>query len=127
MGTFTLQPAKLFQTRLIVDKSKPIETYTFRELVALLAPQNEPTQRARLGSLKPGYFVGTSHSARNPKKINTFFLATFGPGDLAHALQKDPSFVDRMISVYRVETTGYDAKVDEPKKLPRDPEIPPEP
>lgn len=113
MSRFVLQPARILLTRLAPDPSKEVEEKTFEQMFVELAQKNR-LEGAKLGLLKQGSYVGTCWSARSPgTKIVFVLLTAGGNGNIDFVLKADPSFPQRLISVYRVESAEYDAKVSE--------------
>ena len=114
MSKFVLKPARLLQTRLVTSKTDPEFSLDFKAMVKRFVPPNAAFERTKLLNLKHGMFIGLSRSQRRPGEKCIFVLANLDRGgDIAFVLRKDPSFENRLIEAYFVESAEYDAKVTE--------------
>lgn len=118
MSKFVLKPARLLQTRLVTSKTDPEFEVDFKQLVKKLVPSDAPVyERTKVLNLRHGMFVGKARSLRRPGHATMFVLFNVDrSGDIEFVLKKDPSFEQRLLEAYFVETAQYDAKVTETVK-----------
>lgn len=118
MSKFVLKPARLLQTKLVTSKTDPEFEVDFKQLLKRLVPAGAPSyERTKLLNLHHGMFVGISRSIRRPGEKTIFVLFNVDrSGDIEFVLKKDPSFEQRLVEAYFVESALYDAKVSETSK-----------
>jgi hypothetical protein len=111
---FVLKPARLLQTRLVTSKTDPAFELDFKQLVQRFVSPNAINERLKLLNLRHGMFLGLSRSKLRPggKCIFVLFNIDRG-GNIDFVLKRDPSFEQRLLESYFVESAEYDAKLSE--------------
>jgi len=116
VARFVLQPCKLRQDRLVPKKNaSPIEL-TWRELCEKLAPSRDVRALKGLYWLQPGSYVGLLRHPRNQKSppVNFVFVGQGRTGVVSGLMAGDPTFVHRLLEVYRVDVAERETACSEP-------------
>ena len=110
MANFVLQPCKLKDNRFVPTKEEPI-TLDWGDLLTRVAPSKSYKAKLGLRSMKKGAFVGKTRN--NGVETNFIILNADTTGKVKWLLKQDPTFVNRLIEVFRVEDVSWDDKVEE--------------
>jgi hypothetical protein len=123
VARFVLSPCKLRESRLVAQKGESPVTLNWPELCKLLAPSRDPQAFQVLQLLRAQAFVGLTKHPRGNGVTNFVLLNADRSGDLKQILKRDPTFGDRLESVYRVEEARWDASVKEASGLSSRPQV----
>jgi hypothetical protein len=72
-----------------------------------------PIDVSKVASLRTNAFIGLTKSNRNGKPVCFTVLNTDRSSRIDWLTKKDPSFVDRLLEVYRVEGSKWESKIEE--------------
>mgnify|MGYP001574908788 CR=1 FL=1 len=115
MAKIKMVECRLRETKLVPIKGKEYEEFDLKELVAKwqLTPSQNATHLRVLRMLKPDCFVGRStHPTTGVPGLFYWHDAT-NKNDVASLLKRDPSFSNRLVEVWRVESAQWDSKFEE--------------
>lgn len=122
MAHFILQPCHLREGKFAPIKGTSPKVFTWAELVEALAPSKETRARMTLRRMQPGAYVGTAKDRNDAKMVRNFLLVNQNrSSQLEWVLKKDPTFENRLISVYRVDEVKWEGVVhefDTPGRMP---------
>lgn len=112
MASFVLQPCHLRDDRFVPSKAEPI-TCEWDDLVNRLAPSKSSKAKLTLRQLQRGAFVGTTRHRSSNIPTNFMLVMPDRSGRVGGLLQQDPSFADRLLEVFQVQSVVWDDKLDE--------------
>jgi len=105
MARFVLQPCAIREARFVPKrKEEPIE-FDWPALRARLAPSSSGPAQANLCRLEPLMFVGLIRTRHGP--ANFIYQDGGRRGFAGVLLRKDPTFLDRIVEVFRVVEVEY--------------------
>jgi hypothetical protein len=116
LARFVLQPAKVRDDWIVVDRTaEPIEL-DWPKLRQLLAPHGTVEGVATLRRMKPRAFIGLKRASpafqqQGIKVTNFMFMDSFGQGNLRWLIKQQPTFPDQIESVYRIEVVQWDERL----------------
>lgn len=119
MPRFVLQPCRVREDR-IVPRGEPVE-WTLRELLDNIT--RDPADRRHLRSVvSPGVFVGVCKKSKPPSEAHFSLVSPDRTNNIEWLLRKDPSFADRVLSVYRVVEADWGTSFEEVDTLAKRPQ-----
>lgn len=110
MARIVLQPCKLREDEFVPTKEQP-SVFDWKQLSKKLAPSRDIKARHNLLLLQPQAFVGLLVTSKGAS--NFVLMNENRSGNIATIVARDPSFLDRLLEVYRVEEVTRDASVSE--------------
>ena len=113
MAELVLLPCKLRDDWIVPAKGGVPTTFDWDTLAAKLAPPNDPQALRNLRQLQASAFIGLIRSKRDQRPVSFFLLNPDRTGTVGWLLKKDPSFTDRLLEVYRVESVVWDGEMKE--------------
>ena len=110
---FVLTPCKLRNDRIVPQKGAPVVSLDWKGLVLKLAASRQAGALANLRHMDKGSFVGLAREQRTGL-VRNFILKNPDRSDRVDwLLERDPTFADRLVEVYRVENANWDTSVVE--------------
>ena len=116
MTEFVLQPCKIRSDRIVPQKDTEAVTFDWAELKRELVPSNNPKGIRNLRGIERDIYVGTTKHPRNQQEVNFIFRNFDRSNSIGWLLSKDPTFSERIVKVYKVESVKWEATVDETQK-----------
>jgi hypothetical protein len=116
MASFVLQKCKLRDGWLVPVKNTEPLTLDWGELCALLAPSKSQRALLTLRHIQVSGYVGL---VRQPTFVSNFVVRNADlSGDIRQTIKRDPTFAQRLVDAYRVDSVVWDDKLVEPQKVP---------
>lgn len=113
MTSLLLTPCKLRNDRIVPVKDVPALRMEWAEIRERLAPSREENALLNLRKLDKGSFVGLLRAKTG--EVRNFILKNPDRSDTVDwLLEKDPTFPERLIEVFRVEEANWEASMSEP-------------
>ena len=111
MAIFVLQKCKLRDGWLVPVKNTEPLTLDWKQACALLAPSNTDRARLLLRQMQVSSYVGL---VRQPTFVSNFVIRNADlSGDMRSTVKRDPSFAQRLVDAYRVDSVVWDASMTE--------------
>jgi hypothetical protein len=113
MANFILQPCKIVGAR-IVPLNEPAWEGNWEELCQFLAPELSKETERNLAGIQAGRFCGLVRGKVTGTRVPFVIIPKSGaPSSIEFMLKAEPTVVDRIQSIYRVEVAEWDARVQE--------------
>lgn len=114
MARFVLQPCRLREGKFAPVKGAEPVVFDWPKLVEVLAPSHELPALKTLRSMQPGAYVGTTKDKTDQRRLRNFVLLNQDrSAKLDWILKKDPTFEERLVTVYRVDEVKWESVVQE--------------
>ena len=112
MASFILQPCRLRADRLVPTKDEVV-TFEWEDLVERLAPSKSLQAKMTLRKLQKGAFIGTTRQAESQSPTNFLLVMPDRSGRIGGLIKQDPSFPERLLEVFQVQSVDWDDSLDE--------------
>lgn len=113
MISVELQPCRIDARSVLVCRGQESQVLDWESLLGQFSASKSDFSKRCLLSMRPGSFVGL---VKDPKEgtPRTFLLNPhLGKGRIDWLLEKDPSFADRVIKIFRVRQVKRTSRVEE--------------
>jgi hypothetical protein len=115
MATFVLRKCKLRDGWLVPVKNTEPVTLEWKEAVQLLAPSKSVAALKTLRMMSVSSFVGLVRV--NGQTANFLVRNADLSGDVRATVKRDPSFADRLVDAYRVESVDWEDRMIERSRI----------
>jgi hypothetical protein len=112
MASFVLQPCKIRENRLVPTKDEAV-TLSWDDFCKRLAPSRSLRAKSNLRRAGTNAFIGLLRNAQTQEPCNFILQNQDRSGSIEWLLKQDPSFSNRLLEVYRVESAEWDIKLEE--------------
>jgi hypothetical protein len=110
MSEFVLQPCHLRGTQLTPLKSQTALTLDWNALKAKFAPSNDTQALRSLHAARVGAFIGLARDRKNPTISRNFMVLNEDrSARMDWILNKDPTFANRLLEVYKIVQVKWDS------------------
>jgi hypothetical protein len=114
MPTFVLLPCKVREDRIVLQKAgEPIELTGLQLLEKFLLDVSNPADLYAFRNLSPDSFIGLATSALNGRPIRFYIRNTDLSGDISWILKQSPTFADRVLEVWKIDSAAWESRVIE--------------
>jgi hypothetical protein len=108
---WTLQPCRIISSTFADDRTRGPETFDFKRLKECLGGQQDPGFQTKVLAARDGSYVG---QIQTPRGVLVFVMINPDlTGSFGWLEKKDPTFRDRVVSVYRVERFKRNGAIQE--------------
>lgn len=110
MALFKLRPASLRANRIVASETEPSLALSLPEMFQRFAPSGTREAKSNIIKLRPMSFFGLMKDETGALRNFTIFIPS-RDNKIDWLLRRDPTFSERLVEVYEVETVQLDAKI----------------